>query len=89
MRTILFKSRFKKDYKKCRSRGLDFDKYKAVMELLVSDATLPDACRAHKLGGEYQSLWECHITPDWLLIYFPDEHNNLILYRMGTHSDLF
>ena len=89
MRDIVFRSKFKKDYKKCRSRGLDFSKYRQVIELLVADDPLPHSCRAHKLGGIFQGLWECHIEPDWLLVYFADEANKLILYRMGSHSDLF
>jgi len=55
---------------------------------LMADAALPARCRPHKLSGNYADLWECHIAPDWLLIYdFDDTY--LRLYRTGTHSDLF
>lgn len=89
MRTIILRSQFKKDYKKCRSRGLDLTKYRAVVDLLVKDKPLPEFLKAHRLAGQYKNLWECHVTSDWLLIYYPDASNNLVLYRMGTHSDLF
>ena len=89
MRTIVFRTRFKKEYKKCRARGLNMSLYKKVIECLVSDISLTRSHRPHQLGGRYQDLWECHITSDWLLIYYPDNENNLVLYRMGTHADLF
>ena len=89
MRQIVFRSRFKKELKKCVARGLDMQRYQEVVTLLACDQELPARCRPHKLVGGYTGLWECHIAPDWLLIYYPDEENRLILYNTGTHADLF
>jgi mRNA interferase YafQ len=61
-----------------------------VIDLLATDSNLPTACRLHKLTGTYTGLWECHIAPDWLLIYeFDNESNALDLMCTGTHADLF
>jgi mRNA interferase YafQ len=60
----------------------------AAVELLAETGTLPEGYRPHKLTGEWKGVWECHIEPDWLLIYdvTPTE---VLLIRTGTHSDLF
>lgn len=89
MRTTTFTGRYKKDLKRCLVRGYDLEKLRAVFELIVRDQDLPAACRPHKLRGDYEGFWECHIASDWLLIYeFPDEER-LVLRRTGTHADLF
>ena len=79
---------FEKDAIKMRKRGKDIDKLEYVISTLVEGKTLPAKYRNHKLVGNYQGLTECHIEPDWLLVY---EINDNILYliRTGTHSDLF
>ena len=81
-------TQFKKDVKKLRKRGKDLGKLTGVVELLVSGADLPDRLRDHALAGNWMGWRDCHIEPDWLLIYKPlgDE---LILGRSGSHSDLF
>jgi len=90
MLTIRYQSRFKKDYKLAVKRRLELDRFADVVEQLKNQEPLPDACRDHSLVGDYSGCRECHITPDWLLVYDIDEDNDeLILVRMGTHADLF
>lgn len=88
MRQIIFSAAFKKDKKRCRKRGYDFAKLQSVIHLLQKGQSLPENTRPHKLGGAYADKWECHVGPDWLLIYRVDDQN-VYLARMGTHSDLF
>jgi len=79
---------FKKDVKKQKKRGKDLNKLKAVVDLLVAGETLPDRCVDHPLAGNWSGWWDCHIEPDWILIYkvTPDV---LTLGRTGSHADLF
>ena len=79
---------FKKDVKRMRKRGKDLEKVKAVIELLVDEEPLPPKNRDHKLGGNWIGRRDCHIEPDWILIYKLTE-DELLLERTGTHSDLF
>ncbi len=87
---IVQTSRFSKDLKLAIRRGYNMDLLGEVVDMLCAGEALPEKYRDHKLLGDYGECRECHITPDWLLIYeiFEDE---LILYltRTGTHSDLF
>ena len=79
---------FKKDYKKCKKRGLNMELLKTVIAILAKPAALPWQYKDHGLSGDYTGYRECHITPDWLLIYrYKDDFLELI--RTGTHSDLF
>lgn len=59
-----------------------------VIQLLVNDEKLPNQCRPHKLMGNFIGQWECHIAPDWLLIYQYNE-SEIVLLDTGTHADLF
>ena len=88
MLLLVRKSRFKKDYKKLKSSGKDLNKLRVVIELLVQGNDLPPKNRDHFLIGKYKDFRECHIEPDWLMIYklTPAE---LILVRTGSHSELF
>ena len=62
----------------------------AITDLLEEDKPLPEKCRNHQLYGNYEGCWECHINPDWLLIYIKDTEIRIVsLQRTGTHSDLF
>ena len=79
---------FKKDVKRMRKRGKDLEKVKAVIDLLVAEEPLPPKNRDHKLGGNWLGRRDCHIEPDWILIYKLTE-DELLLERTGTHSDLF
>jgi len=83
-------TQFKKDYKRVRRRGLDIKELKTVLKVLQSQEALDEKYRDHGLGGRYSGFRECHIRPDWLLIYKVNEHELvLIASRTGTHSDLF
>ena len=79
---------FKKDVKRMRKRGKDLEKIKAVIDLIVAEEPLPPKNRDHKLGGNWIGRRDCHIEPDWILIYKLTE-DELLLERTGTHSDLF
>ena len=83
-------SQFKKDYKRSKKRGLDIDKLDKAIELLAKDGFLPLEYNDHPLIGNKTGLRECHIEPDWLLVYRID-HKILILIltSTGAHSDLF
>ena len=81
---------FDRSLKKCIKRGYDMSKLRTVIEILASGGTLPSNCRPHKLSGEYAHVWECHIAPDWLLLWtMDDEELTLLLVDTGTHSDIF
>ena len=88
MLLLVRKSRFKEDQKKLKSSGKDLNKLRLVIELLVQGNDLPSKIRDHFLIGKYKDFRECHIEPDWLMIYklTPTE---LILVRTGSHSELF
>jgi mRNA interferase YafQ len=81
-------SRFLKDLKLARKRGYDIDKLEAIVDLLQAKQSLPLKNKDHTLTGEWNHHRECHIQPDWLLIY-RIEATFLILERTGTHADLF
>lgn len=87
---ILFTAKFKKDIKLAQKQGKNLDKLFTVVELLSNDEKLDVKCRDHELSGNYDGFRECHIEPDWLLIYRKN-NDQVILYllRTGSHSDLF
>lgn len=81
---------FQHDYKRLKKRGYPLERLKRVVGLLERGEPLPPSCRPHKLSGNYSGFWECHIQPDWLLIYeIQGDRLVLVLSRTGTHSDLF
>lgn len=89
MRIVKQTSQFKRDYKKIAKSGrYSLDDFLEVIDLLISDKPSPNKYRDHLLIGEWHGCRECHIKPDWLLIYKKIE-NYLILERTGSHSDLF
>lgn len=81
-------TRFKKDYKTCVKRGYNLGLFQTVVDTLRIPAMLPQKNKDHGLSGEYIGCRECHILPDWLLIYRIYE-GELYLVRTGTHADLF
>lgn len=90
MLTIKYQAAFKKDYKRIVKRGYDMRLLEKVIELLANQKPLPEKNRDHQLSGDYAGCRECHITPDWLLIYeVADEELILYLTRTGSHSDFF
>ncbi len=89
-RRIQIRASFKKDLKRVKKSGLKLEKLYKVVEMLADDISLEEKYRDHKLQGNYSGCIECHIEPDWLLIYEKTEETLvLILNRTGTHSDLF
>ena len=85
---LLTTNRFEKDLKRAIKRGKDLDKLWKIVELLLDNKPLEKRHRPHPLSGNYATAWECHIEPDWLLIW-NQEDDQLVLSRTGTHSDLF
>lgn len=88
--TIRPTSRFQKDLKRIAKRGYNTELLTAVIKKLANGEPLAQKHRDHALTGDYAGCRECHITPDWLLIYeISDDTLLLYLTRTGTHSDLF
>ena len=88
--TLRTTSRFRKDYKRMQKRGLDMSLLDEVITLLASGEPLDEKYHDHALGGDYAGHRECHVAPDWLLVYYTlDDILVLTLARTGSHSDLF
>ena len=89
---IRWRSQFKKDYRLMMKQGRDISELDAVIEELAVPNPLPEKYRDHQLKGGYEGYSECHIQPDWLLIYgyemLDDDECQLLLVRTGSHSDL-
>jgi mRNA interferase YafQ len=88
MRTIRRTSQFKQDVRQMQRQGKDLGKLKEVLESLVKGEKLSQEYRDHVLVGQYKGTRECHIEPDWLLIYELTE-SEVVFIRTGSHSDLF
>ena len=88
MRTIRRDTQFKRDVKRMQKRGKNMEKLKRVIHKLVNAEKLEEKFRDHQLKGLLKDCRECHIEPDWLLIYRIDG-SELCLVRSGTHADLF
>lgn len=88
MLAVKYSTRFKRDFKTCIKRCCKMDLLERIIEILRIPESLPSQNVDHSLSGDYRGFRECHISPDWLLIYRYEE-NELLLYRTGTHSDLF
>lgn len=95
MRALARSNAFKKSYKHILKRGKDGKKLEKLIALLAEveimpngSPALPQHYRNHRLTGQYKGFWECHIEPDWLLIYSITE-DCLLLQDTGSHSDLF
>lgn len=88
MRTIRRTSQFKRDVRRMKKQAKDMSKLKEVIQKIVGGEELEARYRDHVLVGQYKGTRECHVEPDWLLIYelAPDE---VVLIRTGSHSDLF
>lgn len=90
MLEIYFTARFKKDYRLMLKRGAKPSLLEEIVELLRTRQPLPEKFRDHELSGDYRGFRECHILPDWLLVYRIEESRLVLtLFRTGTHSDLF
>ena len=87
---IEMSTRFKKDYKLAQKRGYNMNLLKEVIDILANGEQLPEKYLDHPLSGDYRGSRECHIEPDWLLIYeIIDDVLVLMLNRTGSHSELF
>lgn len=90
MLKVRYSAKFKKDFKAIVKRGYDITLFEDVVGLLREEKPLPEKYCDHPLKGEYMGHRECHISPDWLLIYkVENDMITLSLTRTGTHSDLF
>ncbi len=90
MLTIKYHTMFKKDFKRIKKRGYDISRLEKIVELLANEVPLPEQFKDHNLSGNYNGFRECHIAPDWLLVYqVNDNELVLVLSRTGSHSDLF
>ena len=90
MYSIDYTKRFKKDLKRCQKRGLDLQLILDAIALLRITGSLPAEYRPHKLSGNMNGQWECHIQPDWLMTWEQNDMELTLLFlQTGTHSDLF
>lgn len=90
MLDIVASNQFKRDLKLARKRGFQIEALRLVVNTLANQQTLDAKYRDHELLGQYSGFRECHVAPDWLLIYrIEDDALELFLFRTGTHSDLF
>ncbi len=88
MKKVSQTNQFSKDIKRMRKRGKDLEKLKVVVSILARNEPLDPKHRDHALAGSWKNARDCHIEPDWVLIYTADSQS-LRLERTGTHSDLF
>jgi mRNA interferase YafQ len=88
--TLSFINQFKRDFKTCKERNYPIPALQEVFSLLETNAMFPAKFYPHKLSGNYPGCWECHVKPDWLLIWEKNAcTKDFKLIRLGTHSDLF
>lgn len=87
-RKLIWTKSFSKDVKRARRRNLKLKSLQNVIELLQSAETLPQEYKPHPLKGKYAGYMECHVAPDWLLVW-KEDGKAVYLTRTGTHSDLF
>ena len=88
--TLQVTGQFKQDLKRCKKRGFPLNELWDVVGMLLRGEALDECYRAHILHGDRNGQWECHIRPDWLLIW--EQHDTeliLVMLNTGTHSDLF
>lgn len=88
MLKVITTNQFEKDMKLAKRRGKSMEKIRVIIETLKSEEPLAEKHRPHRLSGKWNTAYECHIEPDWLLIYRIEEET-LELARTGSHSDLF
>ena len=90
MYSIKFTGEFKRDMRLCKKRGYDMELIREAIRILSVDGKLPKEFLPHQLHGNRKGQWECHIQPNWLLIW--EQHDKeliLVMLNTGTHSDLF
>ncbi|MCM1554434.1 MAG: type II toxin-antitoxin system YafQ family toxin [Bacteroides sp.] len=93
MYSLKYTGSFKRDYKKCVKRGLPVREIEKALNYLVEKGGLPEEYSPHKLHGNYEGKWECHLNgknSDWLMVWEQnDTELTLLMLRTGTHSDIF
>ena len=90
MRTFSRTSQFKKDVKRAEKRGKNLAKLRLVLEQLIDGSPLPAELKDHPLRGSFAASRDCHVEPDWILIYTITENDTHVRFeRTGTHADLF
>jgi len=83
-----FTSKFAQSYTKAHKRGKDVGKLEHIMDCIIQGQPLPPRCRDHALTGNFKGIRECHIEPDWLLLYYRDA-KRITFVDTGSHADLF
>ena len=87
---LITSNKFEKDFKRCIKRNYSISIFNATVKHILATVSLPQQYVSHKLSNNYAGHWECHIKPDWLLIWLQDDiEQTITLVRTGTHSDLF
>ena len=90
MYSLDYTGKFKKDLKLCQKRGYDMNLIREVIVFMEEHGQAPEENKPHKLQGKLLGYWECHITPDWLLVWDQNDKELILLMTdTGTHSDLF
>ena len=90
MYQLEYTTKFRREYKLLHKRGYNMALLQNAISTIANKKPLPAKNKAHKLSGNFNDCWECHIQPDWLLIWRIDESDNiLVLVSTGTHADLF
>lgn len=90
MLDVFYSSQFKRDYKLTQKQGRDLDLLLSVVDVLAAEKPLDAKYKDHPLAGNYKGHRECHLLPDWLLVYKPEKDRLVLtLTRTGTHSELF
>lgn len=90
MYSVEYTNRFRKDLVRCQKQGKDIKLIHGVITQLATNGALPAKYRPHKLSGRYAGKWECHIQPDWLLVW--EQYNDqlrMVMTNTGTHSEIF
>ena len=87
---LTYSHQFQKDVKLCQKRGLNLELLTKAITILASEGSLPASYKPHILHGSREGQWECHIKPNWLMVWEQnDEALTLLMLNTGTHSDLF
>ncbi len=88
MKQLKLTARFKKDMKRQKKRGKSAEKLQCVMQCICCHGDASEQCLPHNLVGDWMHYRECHVAPDWLLVYQVRE-DVVVFYRTGTHADIF
>lgn len=89
MFALEYSGQFKKDLKLMIKRGANVEDIRIVLRSLENEGQVPDTYKPHVLSGNFKGIWECHIKPDWLLLYSISDTIKLVrLIRTGSHSDI-